>query len=252
MESKIGRNDEDGNRKPKKQGSSEKEHKRTEDLWAENSVIPRMSGTTPKPIEILYKSSMQEVLERIKVLVFCHREEKRRAIITCLLWETIESWSWTFRNGKVSWQIVYEPSQHLPPETEKQMEGDLAGKWNLIYLHNAILMAPASSLHVSHHRAYPIHSAPGLLKPIHHPMASYLQGAWHTKLGLLSVMPATQAHTHNTHGDALTLCVLLQIGIVWSPGNLNNVCQSLSLSEPKRNLAQHMCLGPAWFSLRAY
>lgn len=31
MEGKIGRNDEDGNRKPKKQGSSEKEHKRTED-----------------------------------------------------------------------------------------------------------------------------------------------------------------------------------------------------------------------------
>lgn len=33
------------------------------------SVIPRMSGTIAKTIEILYKSSMQEVLERIKVLV---------------------------------------------------------------------------------------------------------------------------------------------------------------------------------------
>lgn len=132
-------------------------------------------------------------------------------------------------------------SQHLPPETEKQMEGDLAGKRNLIYLHNAILMAPASSLHVSHHRAYLIHSAPGLLKPIHHPMASYLQGAWHTKLGLLSVIPATQAHTHNTRVDAHTLCVLLQIGIVWSPGNLKlYLPKSELISAKKKSGPAHM------------
>lgn len=32
MKGKIGRNGDNGNRKPKKQGSSEKEHKKTEDL----------------------------------------------------------------------------------------------------------------------------------------------------------------------------------------------------------------------------
>lgn len=69
-------------------------------------------------------------------------------------------------------------------------------------------------------RAYPVHSAPGLPKPIHHPVASYLQGAWHTKLGLLSGIPATHAHPYSTHVDAHALCLLLQLGLVWSPGNL--------------------------------
>lgn len=50
-------------------------------------------------------------------------------------------------------------------------------------------------------------------------MAPCLQGAWHTKLGLLSIICATHAHTHSTRVDEHTLC-LLQPGVVWSPGNL--------------------------------
>lgn len=165
--------------------------------------------------------SVQEMLEIKKAISLPGgRKGKDAYKISCLLLETLENWGGSLGNGRVFWQIMYEASQHLPPETEKQMERDPAGKWNLIYLHNAILLAPASSLHVSHHRAYPFHSAPGLPKPIHHPMASYLQRAWHTKLALLSVICATHAHTHNTHVDAHTLCLLLQLGVIWSPGNL--------------------------------
>lgn len=74
-------------------------------------------------------------------------------------------------------------------------------------------------------------------------MASYLQGAWHTKLGLLSVIPATQAHTHNTHVDAHALCVLLQIGIVWRPGNLNIRLPKSELIRAKKKSGPAHVLG---------
>lgn len=56
------------------------------------------------------------------------RKGKDAYKISCLLLETLENWGGSLGNGRVFWQIMYEASQHLPPETEKQMERDPAGK----------------------------------------------------------------------------------------------------------------------------
>ena len=95
MKGKVGRKGDDRYRKPKKGGQL---RRRTRKDWRSVSrglccsVIPRMSRPAAK--KILYKVSVQEMLEKRNVLLLLPQggKEKGAYKITCLLLGTLESW----------------------------------------------------------------------------------------------------------------------------------------------------------------